>query len=62
MNNYLRIYGQFSQPQLTYIDGCKLKNDNEPVCLGVLRELNARLSNRKNQDMFGWAKFVGLRF
>ena len=34
----------------------------EPVCLGVLRELNARLSNRINQNMFGWAKFVGLRF
>ena len=36
--------------------------DEEPVCLGVLRELNARLSNRRNQEMFGWAKFVGLRF
>ena len=34
----------------------------EPVCLGVLRELNVRLSNRRNQNMFGWAKFVGLRF
>ena len=34
----------------------------EPVCLGVLRELNARLSNRRNQNMIGWAKFVGLRF
>ena len=34
----------------------------EPVCLGVLRELNARLSNRRNQNMFGQAKFVGLRF
>ena len=34
----------------------------EPVCLGVLRELNARLSNRRNQEMFGWARFVGLCF
>ena len=28
MNNYLRIYRQFNEPQLTYIDGYKLKNDN----------------------------------
>jgi len=28
MNNYLRIYRQLSLPQLTYIDGYKLKNDN----------------------------------
>ena len=34
----------------------------EPVCLGVLSELNARFSNRRNQEMFGWARFVGLRF
>jgi len=36
--------------------------DLEPVCLGVLRELNACLSNHRNLDMLGWAKFVGLRF
>ena len=44
--------------KVIYIRKC----DCEPVCLGVLRELNARLSNRRNQNMFGWAKFVGLRF
>ena len=27
-----------------------------------MRDKNGRLANRRNQDMFGWVKFVGLRF